>query len=296
MKKSLYSFIHRIIRIPFFESCFKKIVEGKNLDAFAVRFIPPFASYKNPTYKRVQKGELILHANLYDYNDWKAFWGLKEADREKLYRLAEKARTVVDIGANNGWVLLNMATSVKKNKGVAFGFEPFPSTFERCKRNIESSNVKNISIYNVACGEIESTFQMEVMHEANSGQNRIVKETDKVNTVTIRTVKLDDQLLHAPKIDLIKIDVEGFELHVLKGAERILRQDRPIIFIEINDPLLKANNTSAWRVLDHIKNNLHYRVTYALTDQEISEGENLTDCHFDAICYPKTNNLEKQGL
>lgn len=288
MRKKIWKVIHTIFQIRVFENLLRLFVKGKFSDAFIIRFVPPFFTYKNPTYRIAPKQNLKLLANLYDYNDWKAYWGILEYEREKLYKLAEHARNVVDIGANNGWVLLNIANIISKNKGFIYGFEPFPETYNRCVENIKRSNVKNATVFNKGCGESEGSFKMSVVTETNSGQNRIVENSlvNNHHTVEVLVTTLDNQLKDVENIDLIKIDVEGFELHVLKGAERIISKNKPFIFIEINDPLLRSNETSPWEVLNLLKNNYGYILKSASDDTLITEDRNFDGIQLDVICYP----------
>jgi FkbM family methyltransferase len=288
MKQKIWKIIYAVFRNQFFEKILKLFVSGKFSDAFITRFIPPFETYQNPTYRIAKKGSLRLHANLNDYNDWKAYWGILEYERQNLYKLAEKAKTVIDIGTNNGWVLLNIAKIISKNGGFIYGFEPFPGTYNRCIENIRSSGITNAQVFNKGCGETESSFKMKVVAQTNSGQNRIVDENieQQANIVEVFVTTLDNQLRKIEKIDLIKIDVEGFELHVLKGAENLLTKYRPIIFIEINDPLLKANKTTPWEVLNLLKTKYNYKLTSALNGKLIDNSYNFDNTQLDIICYP----------
>ena len=292
-KRKVWQIIHAIFRIRIFEKLLLPLVKGKYSHTYIAAFIPPHTSYRNPTYRIAKKGTLRLHANLYDYNDWKAFWGLKEKERENLYWLATNAKTVIDIGTNNGWVLMNLATIVAKNNGFVYGFEPHPDTFKRCMRNIQLSKLANCKVFNMGCGESDSELLMTEVIESNSGQNRMINDVSKLQSsqyhnVNVKVTSLDKQLANAEKIDLIKIDVEGFELHVLKGANNLLRKHSPVIFIEINDPLLQLNNTSGEEVIDFLKSKYNYVVTNASTKQVIKKTSVLKNRQIDVICTPKS--------
>lgn len=295
MKRKIWEVIHGIFKIPVFEKLLLPFISGKYADTFMMRFVPPFDTYPNPSYRVAKKGNLKLHANMYDYNDWKAFWGIKEHERENLYKLAEKAKTVVDVGTNNGWLLINMASIIAPNGGFIYGFEPFPDTYNRCIKNIHSSNIMNAEVFNLGCGEKESTFEMEVTLESNSGQNRIVEKSERKSgkkTEQVMVTTLDKQLNNVKKIDLIKIDVEGFELHVLKGAHNILQNHHPVLFMEINEPLLKDNDTSPFEILNLLKHDYHYKIVSANSGDSIDESGNFTGRQFDVICYPAEMHQE----
>ncbi|MBV9963277.1 MAG: FkbM family methyltransferase [Parafilimonas sp.] len=290
-KKNIWQLIHTVFKIKLFEKILLLLVKGKYTDAYIAAFIPPHRYYKNPTYRTAKKGTLRLHANLHDYNDWKAYWGLKEKERENLYALAANAKTVIDIGTNNAWVLMNLAKIIEKNNGFVYGFEPHPNTFKRCLNNIKKSNLENCKVFNMGCGEADSELQMIQVIESNSGQNRIVHRADKSQSlqhevVSIKVTSLDKQFENLEKIDLIKIDVEGFEMHVLRGADNLLRKHKPVIFIEINDPLLQLNNTSGEEVISFLKSQYNYSITNALTQQAIDKTTDLKNLQIDVICTP----------
>jgi FkbM family methyltransferase len=261
------------------------VVKNKNVNNKVFALIPPHDSYSDPTYRLARKDSLRLYANLYDYNDWKAYWNLKETERELLYGLAKDCKNVIDVGANNGWVLMNIATIVTLNNGFVYGFEPHPETYKRCIRNIEASNIKNCIVYNMGCGEMSSELLMTSVKASNSGQNRIIDENEVAeNTVRIKIVKLDEQLANIEQIDLIKIDVEGFEMHVLKGANKILTRFRPKLFIEIDDVLLRSNNTSPKEIFNYLKDNYNYNILNASNNKPLNANTEFDNCHLDIVC------------
>lgn len=124
-----------------------------------------------------------------------------------------------DIGANAGFYSL---LAIQKGATV-HAFEPIPSTFRLLKRNTES---KHISLHLVAVSSLTGTARMK--QNGSSGLNRI---DDAGNTV-VQTITLDEFGV-VPTI--VKVDVEGHELSVFRGAEKLLRENKPIIVAEISD-------------------------------------------------------------
>lgn len=287
MKKFITGIFHSLFKVRIFENLFHPLVNEKYTNSFLVKFIPPNYSYKKGTYRVVKKGKLVLHADLFDYNDWKAFWGLKEIERENLYRLSEKISVAVDVGSNNGWVLMNLASIVAGNNGFVFGFEPHPETYKRCMKNLADSEIKNCRVFNMGCGDHDGELMMIEEKQSNSGQNRIindVKTAAKSNLIKVELTTLDERLADAGKVDLIKIDVEGFELNVLKGGAGILEQYRPVLFIEIDDKLLKANNTTPAELLSFLQNKYQYIFTNAFSGNKVTVTDDFSGCHLDVIC------------
>lgn len=90
--KSLGKIIHAAAKNKFLEFFFRMIINGKYLNSPLRRFIPAHDSYPNPTFRIAKRKGFVLHANLHDYNDWKAYWGFKETERENLYELLKMQR------------------------------------------------------------------------------------------------------------------------------------------------------------------------------------------------------------
>ena len=85
------------------------------------------------------------------------------------------------------------------------------------------------------------------------------------------------------KVDVIKIDVEGFEEAVLRGSEDIIRRDRPVMFIELDDDNLLENGGSARSLIGFVES-LGYLVQDAMTREAIPASKELAHCHFDVLC------------
>lgn len=272
--------------MPVFEKLLHAVVKQKDITSYSSKFIPPNFSYPNPSFRIAKTDKLTINANIHDYNDWKAYWEVKEIERLNLYSLAQNCTTVVDVGVNNGWVIMNLALIVKPNHGFVYGFEPHPETYARCIRNIAENNIANAKVFNLGCGDEAAQLNMIKPVESNSGQNRVIindEGLEQNEIVSIKIVKLDEQLKASEKIDLIKIDVEGFEMKVLSGAKEILKKFKPILFIELDDQLLKCNGNSAEELLSFIKS-YDYSVLKANTKKELPLDIDLNNCHFDIIC------------
>src|SRR6218665_1540609 len=286
MKKQLVKALHTLFRIKSFEKLLYSFANGSYIGSFISKLVPPNTTYSNPEYRTATRIGYKVNLNLNDYNDWKAYWGLKEEEREALYKLAQNCVTVVDIGVNNGWVMMNLAKIVKQNDGKVYGFEPYPPTYSRAVSNISSNKITNAILYNLGCGDTDAEVKMVSVISTNSGQNRIVEDAavnNEENLQVVKIVRLDEYLNNAAKIDLIKIDVEGFEKKVLEGAVDILQKDKPVLFIEVDDRLLKANNSSAANLISFLEK-FNYSITLAKTGQALTTEYSLDNCHMDIIC------------
>ena len=98
--------------------------------------------------------------------------------------------------------------------------------------------------------------------------------------------RLDEliQELNIETVDLIKIDVEGFEPFVLKGAAAILTNSNAKIIMETDDRFLKNNGSSAQELIKLLQGYGYKKFYRADKKTDIKLTDDLTDCHFDMIC------------
>lgn len=136
----------------------------------------------------------------------------------------------IDVGCHKGEILdaiLNLSTN-----GQHFAFEPIPYLFE----NLKAKYKEQVTIFPYALSDKEgqSTFQLVKNAPAYSGINRRKYAVDKpdIEEIQVELKQLDSLIPTDTKIDFIKIDVEGGEFDVLKGAKSMLKKNQPIIVFE----------------------------------------------------------------
>ncbi len=146
---------------------------------------------------------------------------------------APSTRTVLDIGANIGTVALPLVREGWFPAAVAV--EPEPRNFRLLSDNIRLNRLGGrIQALNIALSDHEGTMKLQLSAD-NFGDNRIVVGEAEAGweTVDVPVRRLDDVLKDrgiAPKdVGLIWMDVQGHEYHVLKGAERLLSGDAPLL-------------------------------------------------------------------
>jgi FkbM family methyltransferase len=142
----------------------------------------------------------------------------------------------IDIGANIGLYTLYASKLITEN-GQIISFEPFPENFKSLSKNVALNGISNVRLEKIAIGEKEGVINLYYdEQEKNLGMvsttpiERGVKEEVKI-------VSLDSYLKNEPftKIDLIKIDIEGFEYSALLGMKNTLTTFHPSLLIEIFD-------------------------------------------------------------
>jgi len=151
-----------------------------------------------------------------------------EIGTEKLLSKVLKANNVVvDVGANIGYYT-RIASNLVGTGGAVYAFEPMPAAYRVLQMNC--SNLVNVTLFPIAMGDKhgESTFYVRKKGDMSS-----LSPDDKAKTVLVQTDTLDNILMKVPKIDFIKIDVEGFELEVLSGSQKTISTHRPIVYFEL---------------------------------------------------------------
>ncbi len=185
------------------------------------------------------------------YHKEYAFW-------TKYLKHLNKSKVVFDIGANIGLYSL-MAGKFRKDIKI-FSFEPEPISYDRLIKNIQRNKIDNITPFQLAIGDIKKTAKLKITgNKAGCTQHHISKKNKGIN-IEMNSI---DNLIKSEKItipDLIKIDVEGYEFNVLLGMKQILKNYKPIIFIEIHPKkILDYGKTK--EDIDNLLNKYGYKKT-----------------------------------
>jgi FkbM family methyltransferase len=243
---------------------------------------PRHSDYASGTFRRAARNGIHYELDLSDWVEWNIYFCNRVEPREKIYELAHRGNVVIDVGVNIGETLLNLAHRIGET-GKVIGFEPNPPVFKKCQRNIElNPKLKNISFHPNGLGREEQELFIEEKDAGNKGMNSLSASGagEKVK-VTI----LDKFLQHEniSRLDLIKIDVEGFEMNVLLGAEKTISRFHPRMFIEMDDDMLRQQESSAAEVVNWLIQK-GYKIHNAETEESVSGEQSFTNCHMDIVC------------
>jgi FkbM family methyltransferase len=158
---------------------------------------------------------------------------------------------MLDIGANFGLYSLMAAARVGPS-GRVDAFEPFPESFALLERNIAANRSGFVHAFPFALGERSSTAILSL--HADPGRNSIANLGEaSVGTLPVRVEPLDAVLPEPGRpVDAIKIDVEGWELAVFRGAARILSASRPVIVLEVYPARCTSAGSSYEALLSHL--------------------------------------------
>lgn len=195
----------------------------------------------NPNGKPVQI-DLSLHMIIPDDMKW-AFDDEGYYEKNVIHwlkRLVAETKQPVfyDIGANYGFYSLMLSSSCS----AVYAFEPVKSTFKILKKNISINKLKNVKLVRAAIGSEHKVGYINIY--SSSGNNSTYKRNIPANHPTkflkkeeIKFIKLSDYSLANSLLPptLMKIDVEGGELDVLRGAKTLIEKYMPTIVIEYSD-------------------------------------------------------------
>lgn len=158
--------------------------------------------------------------------------------------------TLFDIGANVGEISFYLSKEFPSAK--IYSFEPGNRAFNIIRKIKRRFNLNNLSIYKLALGDKKEFVGMKLPEE-DDGRAFIMKGTNLKGE--FRVEKLDDfvKIKGVGNIDFIKIDVEGFEIKVLKGGIKTIKKYRPLILMEVDDDNQKRFNHSAKELLEFMK-------------------------------------------
>src|SRR5688572_21512151 len=177
------------------------------------------------------------------YERYKGVW---DADHlEALGKLVRPGTTVIDVGANVGFYTRRFAEWVRPG-GEVIAIEPEEMNFSTLKRVIARRGLVNVRGIQAAASESTGSLYLQ-KNPFHPADHRIADAGVKVIAVTIDNVLRERGW---PKVSLMKIDVQGAEERVLRGAMGTLRELRPPVFMEVDEAALRAMGSSAESVLE----------------------------------------------
>lgn len=152
----------------------------------------------------------------------------------------------VDVGANFGYVTGLMA-ELAGPEGLVWAFEPNSNAAFCLRQTIEINGWENVKLHQVGLGDKTEVLTLNVAEQYAGGASFVLDSPygiDRSGEIKRDRVPVYpfDRLTLPRMPDLIKIDVEGFEPHVLRGMRQMLDQHRPLITIELLPSILEATS------------------------------------------------------
>ncbi len=176
----------------------------------------------------------------FDSVQFPLFYNIYEwRDTDTILALLKGVSHVLDIGANIGQMSLLFARHVKH----VFAFEAIPSKVLRLREQIELNDLESrVTVYELAIGDEDREVIFELPPLSNEGLGSLViGGIPNAETTTVKMVRLDHffDLSSIPKIDLVKMDIEGSELYALRGMTALIESHKPILIVELNAKMMK---------------------------------------------------------
>ena len=210
-------------------------------------------------------------------------WFLKRFDdmrwpySQVVRQWVQPGHAVIDAGANIGY-LTKLFSEWVGDEGQVFSVEPIPETRSYLEHNVRRLNLKNITVIAKALSSRIGTEVMAIPEYFDGGTNyyesRIVDESesdDGMSCVDVETSTVD---LLLPQIEqpltFIKVDVEGHELELLRGAEECLHRYKPALLVEIEGDMALAASNAAQVYQLLVK---HHYQAYVLKENELIPWE-----------------------
>jgi len=196
-----------------------------------------------------------MKLDLSDYLQRCIFLGcLEQEESNKIKQLLPPGGAGIDVGANCGGMSALFADQVGTD-GLVLAFEPNPRLLDKLLFLKENNHLPQLEIHPVGLGEVEEKLEISLPPPQSGNEDATLASIPgwERKPVTIRP--LDDVLLARPTVhfSLMKVDVEGFELQVLKGASSLLCAGRVgHLLIEFNCYWLSQQDTSPHELWDFI--------------------------------------------
>jgi FkbM family methyltransferase len=135
---------------------------------------------------------------------------------------------IADVGANQG--VYTVYFSRQAAQGRVYAFEPDQDLFAKLNENVRRNGVKNVSLFNAAVASQPGKLSFRA-GRFNRGDNRIVSDQmPRSGAVEVNAIPLD-QAVTAGQLNLLKVDVQGFEVEVLVGARRLLESNPDLMIL-----------------------------------------------------------------
>lgn len=158
----------------------------------------------------------------------------------------------LDIGANIGLMSV-IASKCVGEKGVVYAVEANPGTVPILQANFELNQCKNVELLPIALSDVQGTALLFENWEVNRGGASLISQSDDQEGVEVKMERLDDLFQEDTTIDLVKIDVEGFEPQVIRGGMKLFRKQLPVFIIEVSEKREKEVGPSPLEIMELVQ-------------------------------------------
>jgi FkbM family methyltransferase len=278
--------LRSLFKIPPLERWLASTIRGNCRPTIFDKLAPNPYQYAPGSMRIFKHKGISMEVDLSDYLGHFYYFGFFDAGYHRLFALCRPGTIVVDVGANLGWTSLHLKDLSKT--GIVIAFEPDSQNYARCSRNLSLNPLLPIELHQLGLGEVDIVAEMEIRCPTNLSGNRVLPSGSHGGEQVVIT-SLDQFLLkkRIGGIQLIKIDVEGYEVKVLKGARNLLTEYRPTIFVEINTRNLLDQGDSAEDLFNLLLDYGYTKFECAQTGCAVTRDTFSRNSHFDLIASAK---------
>lgn len=200
-----------------------------------------------------------------------------------LESFCKKGDVIIDVGAHFGLFSVR-AAQITGTNGKVYAFEPAPPTFDLLKKTISLNKVENI-VFPVKAAMTdkngEATFY--ISNTVGDVANSLVNYNDNIHTgYKVELIQCDTFVQkHNIKVGFFKIDAEGAELSVLKGAEKVLREQKPYCILSMHPAsIIKFgdSNEKIWKFLAGLDYDVHVN-NKSVTEADFCQMKEMFEAH-----------------
>jgi FkbM family methyltransferase len=166
---------------------------------------------------------------------------------ERIERIA--GNLAIDVGANIGSYTLPLARRFEK----VIAFEPSSVHCKLLRMNVAINGLRNISIYEVALSDVNDTVPLYIRRGGATSLNGSHYGLGFESVVSVKAARLDDFSSRFEGLDFVKLDAEGFELQILRGAEKLFSTQRPVIAVEVHKPPVPTKDYCGCNVCEYLR-------------------------------------------
>lgn len=256
------------------------------------KFILPKKIFSKTNFITKYDSTLKIKVNLSDWIQQQIFF-LDYSDINGisfLKKTLKKDNVFIDIGANIGAYTL-IASKLVEKTGMVIAFEPVNTINKMLIDNIKMNGLTNIIVEKKAVYDQNTNLELFISNEQNMGMSSILNHShESGEKQKIEAITLDNyvQLKKLAKIDLVKIDIEGAEIHALKGMKQSLVKFKPTLIIEISDGILENSSVKSNAIYDFLFD-LNY-VPYNIDEKGNIKDFSSKDINYhNYIFLPKSN-------
>lgn len=206
----------------------------------------------------------------------------------------------LDVGANIGWYT-TLLQKIVGTGGAVHAFEPVPGVFEKLVRNVRLNEPpQNVAVNNLALGNTDKIVELNIFANMPEGHHSIATfDNTEYESFPCRMITLDSYVAEnkIAEVNFVKMDIEGAEMMMLEGADRLFAQKRPPIWeIEMALDTTRGFNYLPNDLIEYMRRKADYEF-YAIDEIKYSlrriEGFSPDDIGANVLCLPKGHYPER---